>query len=316
MTDSRPMEIPSEIEQRQSERRSQSLRRTMLVIAGLMMVMALVDHWLAPPGDSRAYISVTLGTVTVALFLIFQGHSRWWGVPLLVCGVLLSGAWAVYSYGSVRAAAGLALWGAVVLAGTYLSVRAMLLTAVTGLLVLAAFTWAEQAGYLRTADMAADFRFWSMATVIILVVGVLLLHLRRMTDEAHLSLLYQMEDRVRLEYERDRSLRRFRRVFELNPNALLIQAAPTLKVLEVNPAFERALGYRAEELAGASASSLWADSQQWREHQQRLAQHGCTKWQKARWLRSDGQAAEVFVFSELSEDHGGQIILTTVTDVR
>lgn len=316
MLDSRPMEDPVRIRQDQIRHRIRSLRWVILGIAGLMVAMAVVDHLLAPPGDSRAFISLSMGGVSLMLFLLFRAHGRWWGIPLLVVCVLASGAWASYSYGSVRAAAALALPGAVVLAGTYLNTRALAVTTLAALLLLAGLTWAEARGQLPAAGMLADARFWLMGSVIIVVIGALLYHLRRMTDEAHLRLLFQTEDRVRLEYERDRSLRRFRRIFELNPTALLIQAADTQTVLEINPAFERTLGWRGEQLAGQQATALWADEQQWREHASVLARQGCTEWQSARWLRADGQSADVLVFSELSEDHDGLVILTTVTDAR
>lgn len=54
----------------------------------------------------------------------------------MVTGVLVFTAWAVHSYGSVRAASTLALLGAVVMTGTYLSLRALWATTGAGVLIL------------------------------------------------------------------------------------------------------------------------------------------------------------------------------------
>lgn len=316
MLDSRPMQDPEEIRRHQSSARSTNLRWVMLGIALLMSGMATVDHWLAPPGESRSFISLSMGGLALLAFLSFRAHQRWWGMSVLVLGVLVSSTWATYSYGSIRAAAALALPGAVVLAGAYLGQGMVVVTAVVAALALGGLTWAETQGLLATPGLAADFRYWSMGSVILVVTGVVLHHMRRVTDESHLRHLYQMEDRVRLEYERDRSLLRSRRIFHLNPTALVIHAADTLAVLEVNPAFERLFGFEGLQLVGRKADTLWADHQQWQAHCQALASQGQVHWQSARWLRADGKSLDVLVSSELTEDHDGPLVLSTVADLR
>jgi PAS domain S-box-containing protein len=312
MLDSRPLEDPAEIRVAQSQRRRDSLRWVMGGIALLMVGMATVDHLLAPPGESRSFISLSMGGVALLSYLLLRVHPRRLGSPLMVVGILVTTAWAVYSYGSVRAAATLALLGAVVMAGTYLSLRALWATTVAGMLILGGLTWAEAGGHLVKPGLAADLRFWLMGSVIMAVIGALLHHTRRATDEAYLRQLNQSEERLRLEHERDRSQRRFQRIFRLNPTALMIQFAGTGAILEVNPAFGRDFGYPGDQLVGQPAGRLWAEESQWQAHAQRLFERGRTDWQHGLWLRSDGEAAEVLVCSELSEDPSGMLILTTV----
>lgn len=312
MLDSRPLEDPAEIRVAQSRRRSDSLRWVLGGIVLLMAGMALVDHFLAPPGESRSVISLSMGVVALLSFLMLRANPRKWGSPLLVVGILVTSAWAVYSYGSVRAAASQGMLGAVVMAGTYLSLRALWVTTVSGVLILGGLTWAEAGGHLVTPGLAADLRFWLMGSVIMAVIGALLHHTRKATDEAYLHQLNQSEDRLRLEHERDQSQRRFRRIFRLNPTALMIQYAGTGAILEVNPAFGRDLGYPDDRLVGQPAAHLWADVAQWEAHARLLFERGRTDWQHGQWLRSDGQPTEVLVCSELSEDASGTLILTTV----
>jgi PAS domain S-box-containing protein len=313
MHDSRPLEDPADIRKDQRQRSRRSARWVMVVIALLMMGMALVDHLLAPPGDSRSFISLSMGGLAL-IYLLLQSRPRKWEGTLMVVGVLVFTAWAVHSYGSVRSASTLALLGAVVMAGTYLSLRALWATTVSGLLILGALTWAEAGGHLVKPGLAPDLRYWLMGSVIMGVIGALLHHTRKTTDEAYLRQLNQMEERLRLEHERDRSQRRFQRIFRLNPTALMIQFAGTRTVLEVNPAFERGFGYPGDQLMGQPAGLLWADDVSWQTHSKRLFEQGRTGWQPAVWRRSDGEVVEVLVSSELTEDSGGLLILTTVLD--
>ncbi len=314
MIDSRPPEDPADIERSQNSHQHSSLRWVLLSIALMMLGMALVDHLLAPPGESRSYISLSMGCVALLSYLLVRSGRGQWESPLMVTGVLVVTTWAVYSYGSVRAASAFAFLGAVVMAGTYLSLRALLATTVAGVLLLAGLTWAEGAGHLPPAGMQADLRYWLMGSVIMVLIGAQLYHTRKATEEVYLRHLAQVEDRLRLEHERDRSLRRFQRIFQLNPMALLVQAASSRAVVEVNPAFERQFGYPAGQIAGQPTAGLWADPTQWQAHCQALFEKGRTDWQPARWRCADGQAVDVLVCSELNEDSTGLLILTSVVD--
>ncbi len=314
MIDSRPPEDPSDIERQQNSHQHSSRRWVLLSIALMMLGMALVDHLLAPPGHSLSHISLSMGVVALLSLLLVRSGRNEWAIPLVVMGLLVVTSWAVASHGSVRSASAFAFLCAVVMAGIYLSVRAMLATTVAGVLLLAGLTWAEAAGQLPPASMQADLRYWLMGSVIMVLIGAQLYHSRKATEAVYLRHLAQVEDRLRLEHERDRSHRRFQRIFQLNPTALLVQAAGTRAVLEVNPAFERRFGHAAAQVVGLPAARLWADPAQWQAHSQVLFEHGRTDWQPVRWLGADGQPQDVLVSSELNEDSSGLLILTSVVD--
>jgi len=312
--DSRPLEHPTAIHQSERRRRLRSLRWLLLSIAAMMAIQSLVDVMLTPPGDIRFVIPLLMGGVALLSYQLLRAGRGRWVVPLLVTSALVLTGWAMYSYGSVRAASSLALLGVVVLAGTYQRLPALLATTGACLLMLGALTWAEADGRLTTPQMTADFRFWVMASVVVVVIGALLRHTRQATDEAHLRRLNQIEDRLRLEHEREQSFRRFGRIFRLNPNGLLVQRADTHAIVEVNPAFERDWGYPIDQVEGLRANFLWEDDQQWQAHCRLLFSKGSTDWRRVRWLRSGGQAVEALVYSELNEDPGGPLILTTVAE--
>lgn len=314
MHDSRPLEEPQEIQRSLFRQVRHSVEWVMLSIAVLTMGLSFVDHFFSPQGESRSVISLTMCVTSLAVWRLVRRHRLRAAVAILVVVILLVTGWAVSSYGSVRAAAALSLVGAVVLAGTYLSPPALVATTASAIGLLGGLTWSESHGLLPPASMAADIRFWLMGSVIILVVGSMLLHSRQLTDEAHMSRLNQMEERQRLEWERDQSLRRFQRIFLLNPTPLLVLVANTQAVSEINPAFARLFGYRAEELAGRSAGALWADAAQWEAHQRELFGNGRAAWAHVRWRCRDGATREVLVSSQLIEDMGGLLILITVVD--
>jgi PAS domain S-box-containing protein len=314
MLDSQELEDPAEIERSHRVRQSRDLRWVLLSVALLMLGMALADHLLSPAGDSRAFVSLSMCGVALLAYLLLRSTRSGWEGPLLVTGGLLVSAWAVYSYGSVRTAATFGFLAVVVVAGSYLRLRALWATTLAGVLLLAVLTWAEAGGLLVPPGMRPDLRYWLMGCVIALVIGVQLYQSRKATEVVYQRHLSQVEDRIRLEYERDQSLRRFRRIFLLNPTALLVQTASTQAVVEVNPAFERSLGYRGDQIEGQAAQRFWADAEQWRAHGQELFDKGRTDWHPARWRRADGTVLEVLVCSELSEDSGGLLILTTVVD--
>lgn len=314
MLDSRPLEEPWEIRRSQSSVRNRSMQAVLLFIAALMGVLTVVDVLMAPPGDSRVVISLSMALLALWSHRMLRlKRNDLVRLPLVV-GIVLLGGWAMYSYGSVRASSSFSMIAAVVLAGAFLTFRYVVGTVLAGMGMLGALTWAEMGGHLGRPAFAADVRYWMMASVIMAVVGALLYYVRGVTDEAHMRRLNHMEDRLRLEEERDRSMRRFGRIFRLNPTALLIQLASTQTVLDVNPAFERTLGYEAGLVVGRPASSLWAIDAQWREHLRVLFEQGSTGWQQGRWLMASGQVSDVWVYSEMSEDQSGMLIITTVAE--
>lgn len=314
MLDSRPLEIPEEIQRSQSERWNLSLRGLVLLIAVSMAGMAAVDWVLSRPGISGTLIALATSGVALLLYTSLRSDRRAWHGPLLVAGILAVTAWSVYSRGSVRSASAFGLLTAVVVAGTYLSLRALLVTTAAAMLVLGGLTWAESGGYLVTAVTAVNIRYWLMGSVIILLIGVQLHQTRKTADEAYVRQLNQMEDRVRLESERDQSLRRFRRIFVLNPTALMIQSATTQAVLEVNPAFERCFGWSAEQIVGRPSRVLWADEHAWHEHRDLLFKQGRTDWQRGQWNGFDGRTTDVLVSSKLCEDNADMLIMTTAIE--
>lgn len=313
MLDSIPLDDPGQIQQ---EARARLLRGERWAVASVvltMLVMAVFEYLSPPPGRTGEWVAGTLATAALALWWTLRrpGH-RWEGV-LLVLAILFAGTLAAVHLGTVRSIATLAFLAAVVMAGTYLRLRALLATTVAGLVLLALLTWAEaRGGLLPGAVMAVDLRFWSMGSGLLALTALVLMHARHVTEVAYLRRLGQIEDRLRLERERDQSLQRARRLFQINPTALVIQAAASQAVQAVNPAFERLLGYPADALTGQPMAGLWADALACQQHGRRLMERGRTGWEAVQWRHADGQVCSLAVSSEWLEDSGGALVLTTV----
>lgn len=312
MLDSMPLDDPGQIQQDARARLLRGQRWAVASVVLTMLVMAVVEFRYPPPGRSGEWVAGALAVAALAMWWTLRrpGH-RWEGV-LLVLAVLFAGVLSAVHLGTVRSISTLAFLAAVVMAGTYLSLRALLVTTVAGLVLLAVLTGAEAHGVLPGAVMAVDLRFWAMGSGLLAVTALVLMHARHVTEVAYLRRLGQMDDRLRLERERDQSLQRARRLFQINPTALVIQAAASQAVQAVNPAFERLLGYPADALAGQAMAGLWLDTVAWQQHSRRLMERGRTGWEVVQWQHADGQARTLAVSSEWLEDSAGALVLTTV----
>lgn len=312
MAETHPLDDPGEIRREHSERHDRGMGWLLLTVTVAMISMATVDHVAAPTGMSRAPISLTLGVVSFCAYLLFKFGKRRWIMSMLAVSVLAVTGWAVGSYGSVRAASTMGAFGVIVLAGTYLGRRGLLACTLGGAAMLGGLTWAEHNGHLPKADLLPDFRYWSMAAVLLVLTAVLLWHSRKAMEEAHYRRLSQMEDRLRLEQERDRSLRRFRHIFHMNPAPSMIQSATTLNILDVNSAFERCMGFAEANIVGNPVKALWVDQAQWLAHSDVLFEKGRSGWRQERWRHASGKDLSVMVFSEVIEDPKGLLVLTTI----
>jgi PAS domain S-box-containing protein len=312
MLDSMPLDDPGQIHQDARARLLRGQRWAVASVVLTMLVMALVEFRFPPPGRSGEWVAAALAVAALAMWWTLRRPGHRWEGGLLVLAVLFAGVLSAVHLGTVRSISTLAFLAAVVVAGTYLSLRAMLLTTVAGLVLLAGLTGAEAHGLLPGAVMAVDLRFWAMGSGLLAVTALVLMHARHVTEVAYLRRLGQMEDRLRLERERDQSLQRARRLFQINPTALVIQRAGSQAVQEVNPAFERLLGYPAAALTGQAMAGLWLDGAAWAEHGQRLMERGRTGWEVAQWRHADGQPRRLAVSSEWLDDKAGALVLTTV----
>ncbi|HWH07690.1 MAG TPA: PAS domain S-box protein [Candidatus Thermoplasmatota archaeon] len=118
---------------------------------------------------------------------------------------------------------------------------------------------------------------------------------------------------------RDRALAKFRALFHSNRDALVL-ADPARRILDVNPAFTRLVGYAPEEVRGRTARAFFADDAGYgrmgaavREAARRGATGAAVL---ARWRRRDGSTFLAEVLPSIVRDEAGALIgyLGTVRD--
>lgn len=254
------------------------------------------------------------GFAGLGLVLLRAGRGRF-GVHVLIVGVLASSTIASLAYGSVRAAGVVLFVGAVVGAGIFTGRLATLLTTVLAIGLISALTWAEWTGWITPRNKPIGLPALLTYHLTIVVVALMVFYTRRRNEQTLTRLQTELEARQRTERERDRSLDRFVRIFRNSPSPMLAQSARNGMILDVNPAFERCYGYEREQLLGHPDTMLWASHDDRMAYLDALTEHRRTERVPARGLRSDGSIFDALVSSEMSDDPGDRLVITTVIDI-
>lgn len=257
-------------------------------------------------------LSCALGWLVYAQ--VRRGKRRTTPLLLNICVFLVAVA-AVLAFGSVRNAANFLFVGVVVGAGILFSRRTLLIIVTSVLVTLGLLALAENQGLLRTPDQHVGLKTWITQSLCLLVVALLVYRNRLHVEDSHRRMREVLALRERTERERDRSLDRFVRIFRNSPSPMLAQSARDGLILDVNPAFERCYGYTREQAVGKLDNVLWARPEQRLEYIRQLGTARRTDRFAARSLRADGSTFDVLVSSELSDQPGDRLVITTIVDV-
>ncbi len=250
----------------------------------------------------------------MAYGLVRRGYTRY--MPhLMVYSVLMAANLAVLAYGSVRAASGFVFVAAVAGAGVLLSRTALVGSVVFSVASLGALTLAEIQGWLHPPNFNVGVKVWITHATVLIVVAILVFYSRSRAEAAFQRQLEELALRKRTEQERDRSLDRFVRIFRNSPSPMMAQSARDGMILDVNPAFERCYGYPHQQVLGQPDHVLWADLAQRSAYLEQLAEHRRTDRVAARGRRADGSEFDAQVSSEMSDDPGDRLVITTIIDV-
>lgn len=294
------------------------LRRTLELVMSFVGIAALgvavylyfrgIDHTIAiAPG-------LISGFAICGHFLLRRGKIQL-ATHLVVAGVLVAATVAIMSYGSVRTAGVMLFAGAVVAAGIFADRLTLLLTTVAAVVLLSLLAWAEWWGLLPQKDRSITAAAVVTYIVCLVLVALMVYYSRRRDEQVLARLQAELEARQRTERERDRSLDRFASIFRNSPSPMLAQSARDGMILDANPAFERCYGYTRQQVLGQSDHLLWADPGQRITYLEQLAEHRRTERVAGRSLRADGSAFDALVSSEMSDDPGDRLVITTIVDV-
>ncbi len=294
------------------------LRKTLLQIVGIVTAVASgMALYLYAFGVSRLD---AVAPALIALFAVFGWFLLRAGrvqlsILLVIGGTLVAATVAAVAYGSVRFAGVMLFVCAVVGAGIFSSLRATVVTVVASISLITALFWAEGMGLMvPRGKMVGPTTVVTYAACIV-VAALMVYYSRRRNEQAMERLQAELEQRLRTERERDRSLDRFVRIFRNSPSPMLAQSARDGLILDVNPAFERCYGYTREQAVGKLDNVLWAQPEQRLEYIRQLGTARRTDRFAARSLRADGTVFDVLVSSEMSDQPGDRLVITTIIDV-
>ncbi len=250
----------------------------------------------------------------VAYALVRLGYTTY--MPhLMVYAVLMAANVSVLAFGSVRTAGGFLFVGAVAGAGIFLGRAALIGSVVFSAASLGVLTLAEVGGGLYTPNFNVGTKVWITHSAVLVVVAILVFYSRARAEAAFERQLQELALRKRTEQERDRSQDRFARFFRNSPSPMLAQSARDGMILDVNPAFERCYGCTRDQVLGQADHMLWADPAQRMSYVEMLAEHRRTERVAARGQRADGSPFDALISSEMSDDPGDRLVITTIIDV-
>jgi PAS domain S-box-containing protein len=294
-------------------------RQTTLQTIALVIALAATALtplvWLGTANPPEVLAPAPIGiTGWVSLFMLRKGYTRY--MPhTIVFSVVPAAFIAVLAFGSVRTAASFLFVAVVAGAGVLLGRSALIAAVGISSALLGGLTLAERHGWMHTPNFGVGLTVWLTHTATLLVVAILVFYSRSRAEAAFQRQLQELSLRKRTEQERDRSLDRFARIFRSSPSPMLAQSVRNGMILDANPAFERCFGYTRDQVLGQSDQRLWADPAQRISYVEQLTEHRRTDRVAVRSQRADGSHFDSLVSSEMSDDPGDRLVITTIIDV-
>ena len=303
-------------------RSAQGLRLLLLVLLVLQVLLALVVGVTLMLGVSiiyaSAHLQIAVAATAIALTSLAYGLLRRgryvWASNLLVFSLIACSAASIVAYGSVRSAMVMGFAGAIVTAGMALGQRALVMSVVASALTLGALTWAEISGWLVRPEFKVDLSFWLVHMILLTGIAVSVytnrqVMLRALREQhANLKRREEAEDALRLSEER------FSRIFRNSPAAIVVQAIEGMKVLDVNPAFERLYGYSRDEFMGGTDAVLWNSLKDRKTFVRQMGKAGRAINLPVEGRTKDGRRLHVLLSTEIEGEGPGRIMVSTITD--
>ncbi len=285
----------------------------LLLLLGLPVVLALSVF----QNSGEVQIGIVLVAIvltSVAYWLLRKGQHLWscYMVVFLMIACSTAG---MAAYGSVRSALVLGFAAALVTAGMRLGKKALVFTVLASAGILGVLTWAEMSGRLGQPDFVVNARFWLIQILLLTGIAVSVFTSRQVVLKAVRQQLAELKLREQAEQQLRVSEDRFSRIFRNSPAAIVVMTLPDMKVLDVNPAFERMYGYAREEVIGKTDAMLWNDPQVRKTFRLQMDAHGRIINFALDARAKDGRVFNVLLSSEMEGQGPDRIVVSTITDV-
>jgi PAS domain S-box-containing protein len=294
--------------------RLRSLRVLLLTLCIITPGIVLALHL---RGASTSIEAVAAGLWLACLAMLWQSHSRWsHTVPVtMVVVAMTAGILGVIADGSVRSSAMLVILAAVIGAGTYLSQRVMVASAVVAVCSLGILNFAQQEHWIQPSRLPGDWALWLTQTAVMICLLVMVYFGRSRLESA-----FEAQRRALMHWERvagalQESEARFTSLFRNNPAATLVQRVDDGTVLEVNDAYVHMMGHPRGDLLGKTPPNMWQDEAQQLQFREALYAQGKVRGMAVRGLRANGEAFDCQLFAEFVEAGAEGLVITMLLDV-
>jgi PAS domain S-box-containing protein len=293
----------------------ESLRAVLLMLGGTIPVLIGLSLRAAEPLTEPVGLLVSW-LLVLSMYALLQFGKPRVVARMLVIALAAYGIYAIATFGSVRSAAAVAFPAAVVAAGVFLPRRSLIVTVVVCVVSLAVLTWVERAGLLPTPDLRVGIKGWLMQSAVFAGLAVAVYTSQRIALKALAGQQRELARREQAEAALRISEDRLSRIFNNSPVAILVQAADSKVVIDVNPAFEKMSGYSREEFVGSSnVRSLWADAAAYQAGVQQLKDTGGLFNLEVVGRRKNGSQLNALVSCELEGEGSARIMVSTLTDI-
>ena len=291
--------------------------RVIQILSVLIGVMALgvfvADLITGEVADALSFLSLVLAGVAAVSWLLLK-YKHFAAVSwLVVMSLFVVGTAAVYFYGSVRTVGNYLIIAGPVAAGVFLSRRALFWTSLGAIGLMVVLGWAESMGWLLgRPTFETGARTWMMQAASLVGLSVMVYLNRTQMQLAKDLHLVESSQRLRVRLERDHSQERFVRVFRSSPTPIYVQSARTGTILNVNPAFERVMGYDRQSVVGTRDRAFWLPDHQHEAFMRSRATQLRTDWLPITGVCRDGSQVALFICSEMDEDPEDSLVITAL----
>jgi PAS domain S-box-containing protein len=146
----------------------------------------------------------------------------------------------------------------------------------------------------------------------LLAVAVMMYLNRTQMRAAQALHLQEAHQRLKTQLDRDLGKERFTRAFRSSPTPIFVQSARTGAIVDVNPAFERVMGYRRKDMLGKRDGFLWLQDQRYEEFARDRRTALRTAWHAITGLGQDGRQVALQICSEMDEDPEDSLVITAI----
>lgn len=288
-------------------------RQLSLLASALALGLFVTERLMGVPLSADGFLSLVLaGMGVVSWFLLKTRHYSSVAWLLVSCLFAMAAASTVF-FGSVRTVDNALILVGQIAVGIFLSRQALVRTTVGAIVLLGVLTWADANGLLLgQPQFEVGLRTW--LTQAACLVGVaMMMHLNRTQMRTAQALhLQEAHQRLKTQLDRDLGLERFTRAFRSSPTPIFVQSARTGAIVDANPAFELAMGYRRKDVMGKSDGFLWLHDQHHEDFVRDRSTALRTEWHAITGLCQDGRHVAVQICSEMDEDPEDSLVITVM----